>query len=312
MYIDNRNWGLYNERLGKRGGVLTILLRKEDTDFGKELKLMNRGKRGAQYEYPNSLVRIGFAIKCYFHLGYRQLEYFMKDVSVFFHFRIPNFRTFWWRLECMSIEKLDFILPESRRINIAVDSTGLKLANDGEYRTTKYGKRKVWAKMHANVNVETGEAVNIIVTKDNVGDSRKFKSLIAPIKDHVLSVRGDKGYDTQKNFEYCKKNGILAIIPVKLNASPSGKGARQDAVRVQLDIPATRARLNCVDNPKRRIRKQKSWKKRIRYGFRWAVEGFYSRFKRIFGEYVFSRKWGNIRKEIITKVNLLNLFAVLR
>ncbi|MCL4380910.1 hypothetical protein M1141_01395 [Candidatus Marsarchaeota archaeon] len=54
---------------------------------------------------------------------------------------------------------------------------------------------------------------------------------------------------------------------MKLNASPSGKGARQTTIRVQLNIPPTHARLNTFDMPKYRIRNQKQWKTLIGYGF---------------------------------------------
>ena len=300
---------MYNEQLGKRGGILSLLL--ENVDFKEELRKTNKKKRGRPYIYPDSLVKIGFDLKCLYHLGYRQLKNYMEDLSSIFGFAIPNFRTFWWRIDNLGRQELKFGCS-LQKIDVAVDSTGLKLANDGEYRSTKYSKRKVWAKMHANLSVGTKEALNIVVTKDNVGDSKKFKALLEPFKGKINSVRADKGYDTSKDFEYCKKNEIAAIIPVKINANPSGKGARKNAVREQLDIPPTHARLNSFDKPKRRVRKQKKWKQKMRYGFRWVVEGFYSRYKRTFGEYLFSKKWKNIEKEVITKVNILNLFIVLR
>ena len=163
MYVDNRNWNMYNKLLGMRGSVLTLFLKKENLDFRKELKEMNKKKEGRRYQYPNSLVHAGFCIKCLFHLGYRQLQYLLEDICAFLSFPIPNFRTFWWRIDVMERETLTFNLPEDKKINVAVDSTGLKLENDGEYRTTKYGKRKVWAKMHANINIATNEAINIIM-----------------------------------------------------------------------------------------------------------------------------------------------------
>ncbi|MDE1768242.1 MAG: IS5 family transposase [Candidatus Micrarchaeota archaeon] len=312
MYVDDRDWNRYNRQLCERGRILTLFLRKEDLEFKEELRRMNKKKEGRKYKYPNTIIQAGFSIKCLFHLGYRQLQNLMEDICLFLRFPIPNFRTFWWRIDVMERQELKFDLPKGKKIEIAVDSTGLKLANDGEYRTTKYGKRKVWAKMHANINIETNEAVNIIITKDNIGDSKKFKPLIDPLKSHVLSVRADKGYDTVNNFRYCQENNIQAIIPVKINASPKRKGARQTAVREQFCIPPTHERLNLFDTLTRRIYKQKVWKKIVKYGFRWFVEGFYSRFKRIFGEYVFSRKWKNIKKEIVAKVNILNLFATMR
>ncbi len=54
--------------------------------------------------------------------------------------------------------------------------------------------------------------------------------------------------------------------------------------------------------------KQNECRKNTNNGDRWRVEGFYSRFKRQFGEYVFSRKSGNVEKEIIAKTNLQNFY----
>ena len=311
MYEDNRNWNLYNRRLGERGKVISLFLH-EKADLKRELEEINKMKRGRPFKYPASLIEAGFNLKCLFHFGYRQIENFMKDVCRFLHIQVPNFRTLWWRINEREKQSLNVNIPEGKCLNVAVDATGLKMSNDGEYRTAKYGKIKVWVKLHSNVNISTHEVVNIEITKNDVGDSKRFKALIEPIKDSINSVHGDKGYDTQRDFEYCELNGIQAIIPVKANAKPSGRGARQKAVREQFDIPPTHMRLSYFDRPKRREQKQQEWKNKTHYGKRWAVEGFYSRYKRLFGEYVFSKKWDNIQKEIVTKVNLLNLFIKMR
>ena len=138
-----------------RGGVLTLFLEKDNLNFKKELKKMNRKKEGRRYKYPNSIVRLGFCVKCIFHLGYRQLECYMNEMSRLFNFPIPNFRTFWYRIDVLERQDLQFNSPTSGKIAIAIDSTGLKLANDGEYRSTKYGKRKCWIKMHTTINIDT-------------------------------------------------------------------------------------------------------------------------------------------------------------
>ncbi len=44
----------------------------------------------------------------------------------------------------------------------------------------------------------------------------------------------------------------------------------------------------------------------IGHGYRWIIGGFYSRFKRSFGEYVLSGKRKNVEKELVTMANLLN------
>ena len=98
MYVDNRDWSLYNQRLVNRGRIVTIFLKENALNWKDELDRMNRGKRGSPYEYPNTIIWIGFGIKCLFHLRYRQLQGFMEDVCTFLNFSIPDFRTFWWRV----------------------------------------------------------------------------------------------------------------------------------------------------------------------------------------------------------------------
>ena len=55
-------------------------------------------------------------------------------------------------------------------------------------------------------------------------------------------------------------------------------------------------------------RGRRKWKEAVGYGKRWLVEGFFSSFKRWFGEYVSSVKFGNIKKELIFKVAIANMF----
>jgi len=58
-------------------------------------------------------------------------------------------------------------------------------------------------------------------------------------------------------------------------------------------------------------RGKRKWKKFVGYGRRWLVEGFFSNFKRWFGEYVSSVKFENIRKELVLKVAVTNMFLAM-
>ncbi len=155
-----------------------------------------------------------------------------------------------------------------------MDSTGIKLVNDGEYRTKNYKKIKSWAKLHVAVGEETGEALNIIVTKDNVGDCREFVPLLEPISRMANKVDADGAYDTNSNFEYCKTHGLYPGIPVKSNASFRGMCARRDAIGEQFKVPKRFGRppdrirhMSC----KEKKEKQDEWRKDIKHGARWAV-----------------------------------------
>lgn len=49
---------------------------------------------------------------------------------------------------------------------------------------------------------------------------------------------------------------------------------------------------------------------RKKHGKRWLVESFFSVFKRWFGEYVVSRRFENMRKELVFKVGIMNMFMM--
>ena len=121
------NWSEYNESLVKRGEVLF------DTDFlanwRVELKEMNKGKKGAKYLYPNSLILLLATIHAYL-LPYRQLEGFLKVMSA--HIKelkeeVPDYTTMWWRVVRTKIEELNPEVNPKDIITIAIDSTGIKI-----------------------------------------------------------------------------------------------------------------------------------------------------------------------------------------
>lgn len=311
---DLRNWKDINQRLVNRGREITLFICNKGQDWKKELKAMNKGKRGSPYGYSNTLIFVGMVIKCIHHKAYRQLEGYVKDLSIFLHFKVPNFRTFWWRVKHMEKQGIRFYPPpKGRKINVAIDSTGIKLVNDGEYRTKKYKKKKSWAKFHTVVNEETGESLGVVITKDNVADLKEFKKLMEPIADITNKVDADKGYDCDNNFKFCNKHNIVAGIPVKINSTTKNRKNkyRRKAISEQFGIKIERGiKIGGITRTDKELN-QKTWKKSIKQGDRWFVEGFYSRYKRQFGEYVFSKKPELVEKEVLMKTNILNMFIMM-
>jgi hypothetical protein len=53
----------------------------------------------------------------------------------------------------------------------------------------------------------------------------------------------------------------------------------------------------------------KKWKHSVSYGHRWTAETVFSAIKRMFGEYVTTRKYPNMVKEMFLKVSLYNTFV---
>jgi len=76
-------------------------------------------------------------------------------------------------------------------IGVVINSAGIKSRNDGEYRSTKYGKRKEWSKMHIVVDRKAKRILNIIITDSTTGDAKEFIPLLEPIgKVKVVAADG--------------------------------------------------------------------------------------------------------------------------
>ena len=61
------NWSSYNESLVRRGEVI-LDLDVIDSWHSELKKRMNNGKKGAQYDYPDSFVQLLGYMRVYFHL----------------------------------------------------------------------------------------------------------------------------------------------------------------------------------------------------------------------------------------------------
>ena len=76
---------------------------------------------------------------------------------------VPDFTTIWWRVERTKINLDPNINPEKDDIVIAVDSTGIKVTNRGEWILDKWKNkkrmRKGFIKIHVAVDIKTKKIV---------------------------------------------------------------------------------------------------------------------------------------------------------
>jgi hypothetical protein len=68
----------------------------------------------------------------------------------------------------------------AKDVTIAVDSTGIKVSNRGEWIKEKWNgiKRKGFIKFHIAIDTKTGKILAIDVTKENVSDGARAIPLI--------------------------------------------------------------------------------------------------------------------------------------
>lgn len=285
------NWREYNESLVRRGEIMF------DTDFLEnwraELRAMNKGKEGAKYHYPNSLIWLLATVHACL-LPYRQLEGFLNVMSVHIdRLKVPDYTTMWWRVARVKVVLNPEVDPE-KDVTIAVDSTGIKVTNRGEWIREKWNKQKKrgFIKIHVAVDTKTKKILSMRVTKENMSDGRMLKPLVRTVPSTIDKVLADGAYDSKDNFRFLDKAGIEPVIKVRKNASvlhSRGCMPRKLVVVEQLqDV--------------------KSWKRRHGYGMRWMAESAFSSMKRTFGEHVRSVRWNNIVNELLLKASVYNTF----
>jgi hypothetical protein len=280
------NWAEYNDSLVRRGRIFIDLL------FLKSYKVEGVKKRGRPFVYPDSLIELYAALKYLFHLPYRQLEGVIQGLSEYVKpIPTPDYTTLDRRINRLGLSFDDKLVNSMDPVDIAIDSSGIKVHKSGGWITRKYGKKKKYVKIHLAVNVKTREVVSMSVTTDEVHDSKEAKKLIddASRKYDVKKAYMDGAYDSREIFRYLEARGIIPVIKVRRNSVLDG-GVRDKYVVMQL------------------LHYDK-WREKSGYGYRWIVETVFSVFKRIFGEYVSAKKFENIVNEIILKMRIYNLLS---
>lgn len=260
---DKRNWPEYNERLVKRGWFYLSLDFVEGWD--KELKTMNKRKNGRPYRYPRTFIQFCALIYAYMHLPYRQLEGYLRALSGFVPgLKSADYTTLWERIRK---EDLNMPLPDND-IVVAVDSTGIKVTNRGDWIRKKHGtKRRGWIKVHLAVDVETRKPVAFEITDEKTGDHEMVEPLLKDLK--IEDALMDGAYDKKSVFAYLKKKGISKPgVKTRKNAVAKDDSDRSESVLEMKKLGYD------------------SWKKVHGYGRRWSVESVISAIKRIFGETV--------------------------
>lgn len=270
-------------------------------NWDTELKEMNKDKVGEPFHYPNTfLLLLGYA-KVYFHLPYRQTEGIAQGHAKGKVPDIPNYSTINRRLNRLNIEikednkNKEF---EYEYIIIAIDSTGIKVTNRGQWMRDKWNikNKKGYLKIHVAVNVKTKKILSIEVTDEHVHDSKALPNLVENIitSNNMISIGkliADGAYDGNNIFRYLGDKGILPCIKVRKN-STKVRWKKGNFLR-NLSVLAQRNDLS-------------GWKDSVSYGQRWIIEAVFSSIKRMFGEYVYSVRLKNMIQEMMLKASLYN------
>ena len=293
-----RNWHEYNESLVRRGS-LEFWIEQGIAEVWKENgTIIIRKKRGAQQQYSDSAIELCRLIGKVFHQRLRQTEGFVRSIfkQTRVRMRVPDFTTLSRRGNTMTVQ-----LPTQQKGNVVaiLDSTGLKVYGEGEWKVRKHGysKHREWMKAHISIDTD-GEIRAVKLTDNSVDDARAGEALLEQQRtDTITEVDADGAYDKRKFYAACKRQNITQIV------IPPRKGARIWKHGNSIGQPHAR------DENIRAIRAttRSKWKQESGYHKRSGVETTMFRTKTIFGEKLYARTVKNQEIEMMLMAKALNL-----
>ncbi len=288
------NWNKYNESLVKRGEILLDFDVIDNWD--NELEEMNKGKEGRKFVYPDSFIKLLGYMRAYFHLPYRQTEGIVRAHASNTLPSIPDYSRI-----CRRVNRLDIKIDANNsslhddNFVIAIDSTGVKVTNRGEWIRHKWKVKRGYLKIHIAVDIKKKRILSLDVTSEQVHDGKVLSELVddITIKQNKIidSVIADGAYDNNKIFQFLSFRGIQPVIKVRKNSRCRKTNHYLRNKNVQLQ------KTNL-----------QQWKDSVSYGKRWIAETIFSCIKRMFGEYVTAIRLENMIKEIVLKASLYNWF----
>jgi hypothetical protein len=294
-----RNWANYNRSLVSRGS-LTIWV--SPTVLAAWTAAGQKGKRGHPQIYSDLAIECMAMLRAIYHLPLRATQGLLASILELMKvtLSVPNYSTLSRRQVSLAFH------PPQRRageqLHLVVDSTGVKVFGEGEWKVRQHGwsKRRTWKKLHVGVDEATGQILAVTVTDNSVADASALPGLLAQVPGALAQLSADKAYDTRSSYDAARQRQARASIPPR-------RGARiwQHA--------NTKAERLIRDENLRAIRRdgRKAWKQASGYHRRSIAESVMSRFKRILGPTISARTFPGQAAEIKVRCNILNVMLQL-
>lgn len=211
------NWKAYNQALKQRGS-LTFWMDDAAIKGWHNDKLT--GRRGRSNTYSDSAISTALMIKGVFKLPLRALEGFINSVFQLMNVELksPDYSCISKRAKTVEVDYRLHCQGPAR--HIVIDSTGLKVFGEGEWKVRKHGqdKRRIWRKVHLAVDADTHEIVSAHGSLDSVHDSEVLPTLLNPLRRKIKQVSADGAYDTKDCYKILINKGIEPCIPPRKNA----------------------------------------------------------------------------------------------
>lgn len=261
-----RNWPQYNKALVRRGSLtLWIDARAADT----WLDCSADGLRGRRRTYTDAAILCALLLREAYHLPLRSTQGLISSVLRLMQLKLPvmHYSTLSRRARTLRVS-----LAYPQKIgHLVIDSTGLKLYGEGEWKVRTHGadKRRTWRKLHIAMDASTQQITSTLITDKDELDRHLLPPLLKQTRAKVMAVCADGAYDFEQCYRAIKGYEAVPLIPPRSDAVVRGKSPFEQR-----------------DENVRTIRKlgRKRWKQVSGYHKRSLVECAFFRLKTIFSD----------------------------
>ena len=289
-----RNWPDYNAALAARGS-LDIWV--DEAVLSEWKNTEKTGKRGASNTYSDLAIETLLTLKSVYRQKLRQTIGFARSIFELMsvELELPHFTTLSRRAHRLDINLSVSGAKEAR--HVVIDSTGIKVYGDGEWKARKHGvsKRRTWLKLHLGIDEATGEILAGKVTPNSTGDSEVLGEMLDEIDGEIAQVSADGAYDRGYVYDYIDERGASAAVSPRKDAVIWVHGNRKEPKHPR-------------DENLRRIRQvgRSKWKEESNYHRRSLSETGMYRLKTIFTGEVCARKLETQTTELMIECKALN------
>ena len=293
-----RNWSEYNKALRNRGS-LTVWFDAESIAAWHNVDLT--GKRGRPQLYSDLAIQCCLTLKMVFKLPLRATQGFVESLLQLLQLPLlaPDYSLLSKRQKHLTL-KLPQKIKKNKPMHLVIDSTGLKLYGEGEWKVRVHGKgkRRTWLKLHLAIDESEHNIEACILTAGNVHDSEAFPDLLNQIDNEVNQITGDGAYDSHACYKYTIEKGAKPCFPPCANA-----------IRHKATDEAHRLRNHAVSQVN--YHDSKYWKQKNNYHRRSIAETAMFRFKQLMGNQVQARTIETQAREIGIKCLIMNKLTAL-
>jgi IS5 family transposase len=291
-----RNWPLYNRSLVKRGDITCWI----DVDSW-HWSAKSGSKGGRPKSYSDAAIMTMLVIKSVYHLSLRSCQGFVRSLFQMLKLdkNVPDYTTVCRRQKTVTLPKFP---SRSGAIHLVIDSSGLKIFGEGEWKVRQHSwsKHRMWKKLHLGVDEKSQLIVSAILTGNDSGDDKKLGDVLKQYKGALKQVSLDGAYDSHECYSIINKRDAKAVIPPQPNPRHKVKSLEK----------LIRPRDFAVWEIQQKVRAQ--WKIDNDYHRRSLAETAFYRYKKLLGDKLSARTFPNQESEALIKCHILNKMTFMK